>query len=159
MPCGMLRLRRECRILLNGSNTRDSYNFSIPGSSISLMLRNFHGYLNQGELDLCIIEGVALIVDKIIVKRGDGFLPLNKWTSQYGNTVINIYDYHPPSFQMTWRTIVVTLRSIALFASMYGYVDMDFEVWDTYLGHVGNGEIGEVVPGRYNAQNGTSTSK
>ena len=122
---------------------------------MSLILTNFHGLLNQAEVDLCVIEGIASLFDIAVKEGSDGFLPLRKWSVKYGNTIINIEDHQPPSYRMTYRTIVTALRYIALFASQYGYVDMQFEVWDKYDGHVGDGEIGEIIPGRLAVPNAT----
>lgn len=60
--------------------------------------------------------------------------------------VINVEDFSSPVFRLTYGILVSTLRGIALFASLHGYVEMRFDVFDGKWGHVGTGEIGEIIP-------------
>lgn len=82
----------------------------------------------------------------VLVKGTDGFLPLNSVDYKYGNLVINVYDFSAPSLRMTYASVVLTLRGIALFASLYGYYGMSFEVYQGETGHVGTGDFGPIIP-------------
>jgi len=73
-------------------------------------------------------------------------LPLNTWSSQYGNTVINVDDFRPPTFHMNYSTVTTMLRGVALFASQHGYVQMQVEVFDKVVGLLGIGTVGEIIP-------------
>ena len=130
----------------NISSPQNTFSFNIPGTRIDLMLSNFHGLLNQSELDLCVIEGFGDIFGKVIAKGSDAELPLNMWSSKYGNVVINLYDFSPPAFHMTYGSVATTLRGIALFASQHGYVQMQFDVFDSKVDHLGTGEVGQILP-------------
>ena len=132
----------------NISANGETFTFTVPGTPISLDLSNFHGLLNQGELDLCVIEGFASIFNIVVAKGSDVDLPLNSWSSRYGNVVINVDDFAPPSFRMTYGVVATMLRGIALFASMHGFVEMQVEVYNKQKGHLGTGEVGRILPNR-----------
>lgn len=106
----------------------------------------FGNLLNQGELGLCIIEALGSIFALTVAKGKDDFLPLHVKMYRYGNVVINVEDYSSPSHRLTYGILVSVLRGIALFASLYGYVAMQFEIYDGRWGHVGTGDIGEIIP-------------
>ena len=134
------------RIQHNITSLDNTFLFNVPGTPIDLLLSKFHGLLNQGELDLCVIEGFGAIFEKAVEKGADSGLPNNAWSSKYGNTVINIDDFSPPDFHMTYSALVTMLRGIALFASQHGYVQMQVEVLDKTLGLLGTGEVGNIIP-------------
>ena len=92
------------------------------------------------------IEAIGSIFAITVARGEDGFLPLNTKTYKYGNVVINVDDYSAPAFRMTYGILVSTLRGVALFASLYGYVEMHMEIYDGKWGHVGTGVIGEIIP-------------
>lgn len=120
--------------------------FSVPGTLIKLHLSSFHGLLNQGELDLCIIEGLSKIFETVVATGSDGGLPLHYWTTRWVNIIFTVEDVHPPAFAMTYGYLVSTLRGVALFASQYGYVEMDIEVYHDTKGYVGIGNLGQIIP-------------
>lgn len=124
----------------------DDFVFGVPGTPIKLHLSNFHGLLNQGELDLCIIEGLSMIFDTVVAIGSDGRLPLHMWSAGWVNIIINIEDVRPPDFVMTYKHLVSTLRGIAFFASQHGYVEMDVAVYHDTKGHIGIGYIGQLIP-------------
>lgn len=135
------------------------WSFIVPGTPISLQFSNLEkNFLSQGELDMCVIEGFAEIFDKVIAKGKDGFLPPpNTWSSKYGNTVINLEDFCPPTYRMSYLDLVTALRGIALFANQGAYLEMHVDVWNKYLGHVGTGDMGSIVPGMVGLANRTSS--
>lgn len=128
--------------LLNGSVT-----FKVPGSQISLAFSGITKLISQTELDLCVIEGIGSLFVTVLARGRDGFLPLGFVDYKYGNVVINIHDFSAPSFRMTYAKVVPTLRGIALFASLYGYHEMAFEVFDGKSGRIGTGDLGQIIPG------------
>lgn len=135
--------------LYNASlSTGDTFMFAVPGTPISLMLSKFHGLLSQGELDLCIIEGLGSIFESVVAKGTDGGLPLHTWSSEWANNIINIDDFHPPDFVMTYGYLVTVLRGIALFTSQHGYVEMDFHVYLDNEGYIGAGNLGQIIPSK-----------
>ena len=125
---------------MNTSGEDGGDNFTIPGSSISILVSDHKARLSQVELDLCVIEGYATILDQVLARSGDGDLPLNSWAKSYGNVVINLEDFCPPTFRMTYSVVAAVLRSIALYTSQRGYYEMQVEVWNNSFGHVGTGE-------------------
>lgn len=120
--------------------------FSVPGTLIKLHLSRFHGLLNQGELDLCIIEGLSKIFETVVAQGSDGDLPSHTWSTRWVNIIINIEDAQPPELTMTYGYLVSTLRGVALFASLYGYVEMDVEVYHDTIGYIGIGYLGQIIP-------------
>ena len=101
--------------------------------------------ISQTELDLCVIEGMVVLFDQVLAQGKDGFLLRNAVEYKYGNTVINVYDFMPPSLRMTYASVVSTLRGIALFTSLYGYHATTFDVYDS-VRHVGSGDFGLIIP-------------
>ncbi len=65
---------------------------------------------------------------------------------RYGNVVINVEDFSSPKFRMTNGILVSTLRGIAHFTNLYGYVCMQIDIYDGLWGHVGTGDLGEIIP-------------
>ena len=127
--------------LLNGTIT-----FNVPGTQTSLIFSRFSDLLSQTELDLCVIEGIGSLFGRVLSKGKDGFLPLSSVDYKYGNVVINVHDFSPPAFRMTYASVVSTLRGIALFTSLYGYYGLVFDVYDGEKGHVGSGDLGPIIP-------------
>ena len=121
--------------------------FRIPDSQISLTFSKFSHLISQTELDICVIEGIGSLFRTVLAKGKDGSLPLNLVNYKYGNIVVNVHSFSPPALQMTYASVVSTLRGIALFTSLYGYYGMAFEVYDGGKGHVGTGDLGPIIPG------------
>lgn len=132
--------------LQNKALLNTSITFNIPGTQTSLIFSRFSEHISQSELDLCVIEGMDSIFSTVLAKGRDGSLPLNSVDYKYGNVVINVHDYSAPTFRMTYASVVSTLRGIALFASIYGYYGMAFEVYQGKMGHVGTGDLGPIIP-------------
>ena len=128
------------------NNTADSITFPVPGTNIKLVFSRYSPLISQGELDLCVIEGISSIFDKILIIGKDATLPLNSVEYKYGNVVINVYDFSPPSFAMTYASVASTLRGVALFTSQLGYYGMTFDVYKIDKGHVGTGDFGMIIP-------------
>ena len=129
------------------NNTLDALTFPVPGTNIKLVFSKYSKLVSQNELDLCVIEGISSIFDKILQKGKDGTLPLGSVEYKYGNVVINVYDFSPPAFAMTYASVASTLRGVALFTSLFGYYGMTFDVYNVEKGHVGTGEFGMILPG------------
>ena len=129
------------------NNTLDNtITFPVPGTKINLVFSKYSKLISQGELDLCVIEGISSIFDKILIKGKDATLPLGSVEYKYGNIVINVYDFSPPTFAMTYASVATTLRGIALFTSLFGYYGMTFDVVKVDKGHIGIGDFGMVIP-------------
>lgn len=126
--------------------TDDTINFLVPGTKIKLVFSTHSALVSQVELDLCVIEAISNIFNKVLIRGKDTALPLNSVDYKYGNVVINVYDFSPPAFGMTYASVVTTLRGVALFASLFGYYGGTFEVFNGDKGHVGLGEFGLIVP-------------
>ena len=128
------------------NNTVNTITFPVPGTKIKLIFSNHSPLVSQGQLDLCVIEGISSIFDKILIKGKDFPLPLNSVEYKYGNVVINVHDFSPPTFAMTFASVASTLRGIALYASLFGYYGMTFDVYNIDKGHVGIGDFGIAIP-------------
>ena len=111
-----------------------------------LIFSRFSKVVSQSELDLCIIEGIVSSFDKVLAKGKDDVLPLNSVQYKYGNVVVTVDDFSPPSFRMSYASVITTLRGIALFTSMHGYYAMSFDVYQGKDGHVGTGQFGAIIP-------------
>ena len=117
---------------------------TVPGTKTSIHFNKYGNLLHQGELDLCIIEALGSIFATTVMRGKDGFLPLHMKMYRYGDVVIHVEDFSSPTFRMTYGILVSTLRGIALFASLYGFVEMKIDIYDGKWGHVGTGELGEI---------------
>ena len=126
--------------------TADTITFPVPGTKIKIVFSKYSALVSQGELDLCVIEGISSILDKILIKGKDATLPLGSVEYKYGNVVINVYDFSPPTFAMTYASVASTLRGVALFTSSFGYYGMTFDVYKVDKGHVGTGDFGMMIP-------------
>lgn len=74
--------------------------------------------------------------------KGDVSIPTNKFTKSYGQANVAINSYSPPAFRVTTGHAVNTLRGIALFMSLYGYFEVDYDIYSVKDGHVGIGLVG-----------------
>ena len=128
------------------NNTDGTINFLVPGTKIKLVFSTYSALVSQVELDLCVVEAISNIFDKVLIRGKDTTLPLNSVDFKYGNVVINVYDFSPPAFAMTYASVVTTLRGVALFTSLFGYYGVTFEVYNGDEGHVGSGELGLIIP-------------
>jgi len=50
-------------------------------------------------------------------------------------------DWAPPSQRLTHGIVASALRGLALFASLYGYVEVDVDVMDGEWGMVGTAKV------------------
>jgi hypothetical protein len=50
-------------------------------------------------------------------------------------------DWAPPSQRLTYGIVASALRGLALFASLYGYVEVDVDVMDGEWGMVGTAKV------------------
>ena len=139
-------MHRNASIPQNTTSLNNPLSFYVPGTKIKLVFSKYSGLVSQSELDLCVIEGISSILDKILIKGKDYPLPLNRVEFKYGNVVINVYDFSAPAFAMTYASVASTLRGVALFTSLFGYYGMTFDVWSGDKGHVGTGELGLIIP-------------
>ncbi|KAL9124305.1 MAG: hypothetical protein Q9175_008235, partial [Cornicularia normoerica] len=92
---------RNASTLHNVVVLNNSITFVIPGTQTSLIFSRFFKLISQTELDLCVIEGIGSLFDKVLANGKDGFLPFNTVDYRYGNVVINVYDFSAPSLRMT----------------------------------------------------------
>ena len=128
------------------NNTDGTINFLVPGTKIKLVFSKYSALVSQVELDLCVVEAISNIFNKVLIRGKDTTLPLNSVDFKYGNVVINVYDFSPPAFGMTYASVVTTLRGVALFTSLFGYYGVTFEIYNGDKGHVGSGEFGLILP-------------
>ena len=77
----------------------------------------------------------------MLAAKKDGFLPLSRFKQTYGGTVIEVRDFSEPAFRMTWQVVANMLRGIAMFMSLYGWMEVEVGVFDGGLGHVGAGRV------------------
>lgn len=114
---------------------------SVPGTATSVDFIAYKSLLYQSDTDLCIIEALANLFATVVREGKDGFLPLHTYLQSYGEVVIQISDWAPPAQRLTYGIVVSALRGVAVFASLYGYYEVDFEVYDGSWGHVGKGTM------------------
>lgn len=54
---------------------------------------------------------------------------------------IELNDWAAPSQRLTYGIVTSALRGVALFGSLYGYVEMDVDVMDGEWGMVGTAKV------------------
>ena len=114
---------------------------SVPGNATSVDFTANKTLLYQSETDLCIIEALADIFATVVRTERDRFLPLHTYLQSYGEVIIQLTDWAPPMQRLKYGIVVSALRGVALFVSMYGYYEVDFEVYDGSWGHLGTGSV------------------
>ena len=114
----------------------------VPGTQTRLQFVSYKALLSQTETDLCIIEALGDIFHTVVKNKQDGFLPLNVYLQSYGEVIIRMDDFVPPTQRLTYGIVTSTFRGLALFFSLYGYFEVDIEIYDGKWGHVGTGAVG-----------------
>ena len=127
-------------------NLTNEIRFLVPGTQTRLIFSDPGPLLSQTEHQLCVIEALGSIFATVVAKRADGFLPRYSVAYRYGNVVIELHDYSPPDFRLTYGIVVSTLRGLAFYASLYGYFSTNLDIYDGHWGHVGVGSSGLIIP-------------
>ena len=52
-------------------------------------------------------------------------------------------DWAPPTQRLTYGVVTNAMRGLALFFSLHGYFEVDFDINDEMAGHVGSGTVAE----------------
>ena len=76
-----------------------------------------------------------------VKNKGDGIIRNNQFFKSYGQTEVVMKSYSPPAFALKYGHAVNVLRGIGLFMSLYGYLQMEFDIRSTKDGHVGSGSV------------------
>ena len=71
-----------------------------------------------------------------VQRKGDGDLISNKYAKGYGEAHFAVQSFYAPDFKMTTTRTVNVLRSIGFFMSMYGYYQIELDVFDGDAGSV-----------------------
>lgn len=74
-------------------------------------------------------------------ERGDKAVVGNRFRKSYGKATISMDSFSPPAFRLTMVVLVDTLRGLGLYLSLYGYYEVDFEIFHQMLGRVGIGAV------------------
>lgn len=74
-------------------------------------------------------------------EKGDKAVAGNRFRKSYGKATISMDSYSPPAFRLTMVVLVDTLRGLGLYLSLYGYFEVDFEIFHQMLGRVGIGAV------------------
>ena len=93
----------------------------------------------QTDVSLCLLEGMGDVSRLAIKNKGDGLVAGNKFRAQYGKAIVSLESYSPPGFRLTIGVLADTLRGLGLVLSLYGYQEVDFDIFHQRLGHVGIG--------------------
>lgn len=114
----------------------------VPGSDISLTFRSYGKLLYQTDVSLCLLESASDLFALAIRAKGDAYLPSNKFERNYGSAKVAMNSYSPPTQRLRASHAVHVLRGIGFFMSLYGYFEVDFEIFSLRDGLVGIGLIG-----------------
>ncbi len=114
----------------------------VPGSDVSLTFRNYGKLLYQTDISLCLLESEGELFTLAVKAKGDTYLPLNKFDKNYGQATVAMNSYSPPTQRLRASHTVHVLRGLGLFMSLYGYFEVDFDIWSGRDGNVGIGLIG-----------------
>lgn len=125
---------------LNGSS--EPIIMRVPGSDISLTFRNYGKLLYQTDVSLCLLESASDLVALAIKAKGDAYLPSNNFDRNYGTATVAMNSYSPPTQRLRASHTVHVLRGIGFFMALYGYFEVDFDIFSFRDGHVGIGLIG-----------------
>ncbi|KAL8764703.1 MAG: hypothetical protein Q9209_007926 [Squamulea sp. 1 TL-2023] len=121
--------------------TSGSIRFNVPNTATTITFANWAKLLYQTDISLCLLEGMSDLATLAIRNKGDGRITGNRFRKSYGKATVSMESYSPPSFALTTGVLVDTLRGIGLFMSLYGYYEMDFDIYNKHLGHVGIGIV------------------
>ncbi|KAL8703484.1 MAG: hypothetical protein Q9201_003327 [Fulgogasparrea decipioides] len=129
---------------LPGTNLTASNNkiiFRVPGTDTTIHLSNYGKLLSQTEVSLCLLEGMSDLFAAAVKNKGDGSLTSDKFQKSYGKATVEVQSYHPPVFRLTTGVGVDILRGIGLFMSLYGWFQVNLDIYDRTTGHIGVGQV------------------
>ncbi|KAL8808220.1 MAG: hypothetical protein Q9182_000284 [Xanthomendoza sp. 2 TL-2023] len=125
-----------------GLNMSEVIKFRVPNTETIITFKDFGpARLYQTDLSLCVLEGMNDLFTFALKKKGDGLITGDRFETKYGQTGVLIKSYSPPAFSLTTAVAFDALRAISLFSSLYGYYEVEFEVYHRKLGHVGVGWV------------------
>lgn len=114
----------------------------VPGSDVSLTFRNYGKLLYQTDVSLCLLESASDLFTLAVKAKGDPYLPSNNFDKNYGQATVAMNSYSPPTQRLRASHTVQVLRGVGLFMSLYGYFEVDFDIYSGRDGSVGVGLIG-----------------
>ncbi|KAL8786333.1 MAG: hypothetical protein Q9213_002830 [Squamulea squamosa] len=123
------------------NTTSGSIKFNVPNTATTITFANWAKLLYQTDISLCLLEGMSDLATLAIRNKGDGLIRGNKFRKSYGKATVSMESYSPPTFALTTGVLVDTLRGIGLFMSLYGYYEVEFDIYNQQLGHVGIGIV------------------
>lgn len=122
--------------------TRGPFKFNVPNTETIITFSNWAKLLYREDVHLCLLEGMGDLTYRALrAEKGDRPVIGNKFRTSYGKATIIMDSYSPPAFRLTISILVDTLRGIGLFMSLYGYYEVEFDIENRKLGHVGVGSV------------------
>lgn len=122
--------------------TKPSNAFRVPSTETTITFTNWAKLLYQTDVDLCLLEAMGDVAAAAInSERGDKAVVGNRFRKSYGKATISMDSYSPPAFRLTMVVLMDTLRGLGLYLSLYGYFEVDFDIFHQMLGHVGIGTV------------------
>ncbi|KAL8735041.1 MAG: hypothetical protein Q9181_002979 [Wetmoreana brouardii] len=115
--------------------------FRVPDTETTIYFSNYGKLLSQTEVSLCLLEGMSDLFAAAVRNKGDSGLTSDKFQKNYGKATVEMQSYHAPAFRLTTGVTVNILRGIGLFTSLYGYYQVDLDIYDGKTGHVGIGRV------------------
>lgn len=115
----------------------------VPNSDISLTFSKYGALLYQTDVSLCLLEGMSDLFAMAVRQKGNGFFISNRFSKSYGQANVAMTSYSAPAFRLKAGHAVNALRGLGLFMSMYGYFEVDFDIFSAQDGHVGVGLVGK----------------
>lgn len=115
----------------------------VPNSDITLTFRNYGQLLYQTDVSLCLLEGVSDLFTLAVKAKGDGYIATDKFSKHYGGADVDMHAYSPPTQRLKTSQAVQVLRGIGFFMSLYGYFQVDIEIFSGRDGHVGIAWVGD----------------
>ncbi|KAL8822092.1 MAG: hypothetical protein Q9191_007165, partial [Dirinaria sp. TL-2023a] len=79
---------------------------SVPGTATSVDFTAFKVLLFKSETDLCIIEALADVFATVVRNGQDGFLPMHTYLQSYGEVIIQMADFAPPTQRLTYGIVI-----------------------------------------------------
>ncbi|KAI4267310.1 MAG: hypothetical protein LQ337_008415 [Flavoplaca oasis] len=121
---------------------RGPFKFNVPNTETIITFSNWAKLLYREDVHLCLLEGMGDLTYRALrAEKGDRPVIGNKFRTSYGKATIIMDSYSPPAFRLTISILVDTLRGIGLFMSLYGYYEVEFDIENRKLGHVGVGSV------------------
>lgn len=116
--------------------------FHVPNTETIITFTNWAKLLYQVDVSLCLLEAMSDVASLAMKSdSGDKAIVGNKFRKSYGKATISMESYSPPAFRLTMAVLVDTLRGLGLYMSLYGYYEVDFDIYHGVLGHVGIGVV------------------